>query len=345
MKYEQYTVWDSEKTEYTRHRIPGMTVTERGTVIIYNEARHDGDDWALMDIFAQRSEDGGRTFGERIYLARGSEEINTVNNPVMMQDKNGRIHFLYCENYSISGGRVLHRTSNDDGLNWSEARDITSATLPEYRNAFALGPGHGICTPDGTIAVPVWLVPRCYGKPIYSHSPSVISVLYSVDNGESWQLGDIMRGNSVDAVNPSETELALTSDGSVYLNARVDCHRRAVAYSENGYHSYSPLAADSALTDPICFGSCVGYSHGGTRGIIFANCDHESERKNVTVKLSLDDGRTWSYKRSICTERGGYVECNADNRNGDIYVLYEENWGKKCHLAVFDLEWITRGSN
>ena len=102
MKYEQYTVWDSEKTEYTRHRIPGMTVTERGTVIIYNEARHDGDDWALMDIFAQRSEDGGRTFGERIYLARGSEEINTVNNPVMMQDKNGRIHFLYCENYKHS---------------------------------------------------------------------------------------------------------------------------------------------------------------------------------------------------------------------------------------------------
>ena len=340
MKFENYVVWDAEKTEYVRHRIPGMIITDRGTVIIYNEARHDGSDWAVMDIFAQRSEDGGKSFGERIYLARNSETVNTVNNPVMMQSADGRLHLLYCENYSVLGGRVLHRTSDDDGVTWGEVRDITASTLPEYRNAFAIGPGHGIRTPDGTLAVPVWFVPKCHGADVYDHHPSVISVLYSRDNGEGWQLGDIMKGDGASVTDPSETGLAITSDGSVYLNARVTRHHRAVAYSGNGYCDFTPLCPDKALTDPICFGSCATYARDGVHGIIFANCDHEKERKNVTVKLSLDDGRTWSFSKVIDAERGGYVECGVDNRTGDIFVLYEENWGAKCHLAIFDLDWL-----
>lgn len=340
MKFEHITVWDADNTEYVRHRIPGMIITEKGTVIIYNEARHEGDDWAAMDIFAQRSTDGGKTFGDRIYLARNSETVKTVNNPVMMQDDSGRIHFLYCENYSILGGRVLQRVSDDDGISWSKPRDITASTLPEYRNAFALGPGHGIRTQDGALAVPVWFVPKCYGSDVYDHHPSVISVLYSADNGESWQLGDIIRGDRGEVTEPSETALAITADGSVYLNARVTKPHRAVAYSQNGYCGFSPLTADTALTDPVCFGSCAAYSRDGVHGIIFANCDHATERKNVTVKLSLDDGRTWKYKKVIDADHGGYVECGVNNGTGDIYVLYEENWGKKCHMAIFDLEWL-----
>ena len=54
----------------------------------------------------------------------------------------------------MNGGRVLVRHSDDDGLTWSEPEDITAATLPEYRNAFALGPGHGIMT-GGTLIIPV----------------------------------------------------------------------------------------------------------------------------------------------------------------------------------------------
>ena len=234
----------------------------------------------------------------------------------------------------------MQRVSDDDGISWSEPRDITAATLPEYRNAFALGPGHGICTPDGTLAVPIWMVPKCHGTDVYSHHPSVISVLYSVNHGETWQLGDIIRGDREGVIEPSETVLALTSDGSVYLNARVVSHRRAVAYSKNGYCDFTALTPDEALTDPICFGSCVTYSKNGVHGIIFANCDHEAERKNVTVKLSLDDGKTWSYSKVIDADRGGYVECGVNNSTGDVFVFYEEKWGNKCHMAIFDLDWL-----
>jgi sialidase-1 len=330
------TVWKREDSPYANNRIPGMIVTARGTLILYNEAREKGGDWAHMDIFMQRSEDFGRTFGEPIYLARGNDRFKTVNNPVMAEDQNGVLHFLHCEDYSIRGGRVLHRISTDDGLTWSEPQDITRMTLPLYRNAFALGPGHGICTKDGTLIFPIWMVPKCYEQEITSHVPSCISTLYSRDCGMSWQMGEILIGNS-EAVSPNETTVTPTSDGRIYLNARVNKHHcRAVSYSQNGYRGWSPLTLDRSLTDPCCFGSSVTVETDGRTAILFANCDSESDRKNVTVRVSFDDGKTFSHKKVIDPDRGGYVEIAADQRNGLVYILYEENWGKSCHLCVMD---------
>ena len=104
--YESKELW-SPTEEYTNHRIPGMLVTKRGTLIVYCEARRTASDWATMDILMQRSEDQGKSFGEPFKLAKGNAEHKTVNNPVMVQDKNGRIHFLYCEDYTVNGGRAL----------------------------------------------------------------------------------------------------------------------------------------------------------------------------------------------------------------------------------------------
>ena len=331
-------LWTRENNSaYARNRIPGMTVTSKGTLIVYNEARMAGNDWAHMDIFMQRSEDHGKTFGAPILLAAGTEEIPTVNNPVMVEDHAGCLHFLYCENYAIRGARVLHRVSNDDGRTWSAPIDVSRMTLPFYRNAFALGPGHGICTKDGTLVIPIWMVPKCYEQEITAHGPSCISTLYSRDNGVSWQMGEIMLGDS-STPSPNETELALTSDGCVYLNARTKEHCRAVSYSSNGYNGWTPLRPDRTLTDPCCFGSTVSYCENGRNVLLFANCDSETERKNVTVRISFDDGKTWSHKKVLDADRGGYVETAVDSDCGTIYVLYETDWGKTCRLVVTDLD-------
>ena len=152
--YDAKELWRPTE-EYSNHRIPGMLVTKCGTLLVYCEARRTASDWATMDILLQRSTDGGASFSSPYKLAEGNEAHKTVNNPVMMQDKNGRIHFLYCEDYTVCGGRTQRRYSDDDGISWSEPIDISEATQPEYHNAFAFGPGHGITAPDGTLIVPV----------------------------------------------------------------------------------------------------------------------------------------------------------------------------------------------
>ena len=208
-------LWQRD-AHYSNHRIPGMLVTSRGTLLAYREARQTMSDWARMDILLSRSEDFGETFQPDAVLAEGTETHPTVNNPVMAEDQTGRIHFLYCEDYGVEGGRVLHRTSDDDGVTWSAPEDISAATAPEYRNVFAFGPGHGICLKNGTLLFPVWLVPKSAGNRPKAHGPSEITTLYSTDNGASWHLGDLLR-HSADTPSPNETTAAERADGSVYL--------------------------------------------------------------------------------------------------------------------------------
>lgn len=324
---------------YCCYRIPGMTVTAVGTLLTVCEARHTSDDWGRMDILLRRSEDGGKTFSEPVVIAEGTQLHPTVNNPVLVCDDCGRIHFFYCEDYAVNGGRVLQRISKDDGLTWSECRDITASTQPEVRNVFAFGPGHGICTENGTLLIPFWRVPKRYRAALYSHFPSEIGTLWSRDNGETWHVGEILSTRD-GLLTPNETEIAELSDGRIYLNTRlgVGLTYRAHAYSKNGIDNWENFEPDFETDDPICFGSCVTFSYKSKRDVLcFANCDSKTERKNVTLRLSLDCGKSWCCKHVIDKENGGYVELAADSRRRRIYVLYEENAGAAQHLVTFGL--------
>ena len=301
--FEIKDIWCPDDN-YSNHRIPGIIVTKNGTLLIYCEARRTSSDWAMMDILLQRSENGGESFGAPILLAKGTEEHKTVNNPVMVEDSRGRIHFLYCEDYTINGGRVLRRFSDDDGLTWSEPIDITDSAWPEYHNAFALGPGHGIKANDGTLIIPIWMVQKVQGAPLSAHSPSVVSTLYSTDNGESWSLGEII--SDIEGVkNPNETVAAITEDGKVYLNMRMQGKCRVVAYSDNGYSGWNEYHADENLPDPQCFGSVLSYDDGEhSYSVLFVNCNSTEKRENITVRISTDDGKTYPLSRTIDKERG-----------------------------------------
>ena len=337
--FEIKELWRGGDT-YVRHRIPGMIVTRKGTILAYNEARQAGDDWAVMDILLQRSTDRGKTFGEFIKLAEGNETCNTVNNPVMVEDKNGRIHFLYCENYTVKGGRAMRRYSDDDGLTWSEPVDITEFTNPDYHNAFAFGPGHGIMTKDGTLIIPVWMVPKFYEAPVKSHTPSVVTTFYSKDNGETWELGNFL-GTNTEIICPNETSAALTSEGRVHLNIRFQGFCRAKAYSENGYSDWQDYAPDYKLPDPGCFGSVAAYNDGKhPYTMIFANCATKEDRSHVTVHASFDNGKTYPISKLIDADRGGYVEVAVDNKEKLIYVIYEEKWGLVDYFVTFDYDWL-----
>ena len=324
---------------YEKHRIPGLFITQSGTLLAYNEARRTADDWAMMDVLCQRSTNGAKTFSPFFPLATGTERHPTVNNPVMMQDSNGRIHFLYCESYGTNGGRVLRRFSDDDGLTWSDVIDVTPFTSPDERTCFAFGPGHGITLQNGRMLVPVWLVPKCYNQPTRKHGPSVITTFTSDDNGETWSLGEWI-WTSAAVVSPNETAAAALSDGRVYLNIRSQASYRCRAYSANGATSWQEIEPDFALADARCFGSLVTVNNAdGEQILLFANCSNPEARDHVTVRASRDGGKTWFAAKLVDELRGGYVEMNATDAE-HIYLLYEEDFGAKCHLCTFNLDWL-----
>ena len=47
-----------------------------------------------MDVYIQRSTDGGKTFGDPIYIAYGTPEYATINNPVIIVGNDNTLHFL-----------------------------------------------------------------------------------------------------------------------------------------------------------------------------------------------------------------------------------------------------------
>ena len=323
--------WEQDGN-YERLRIPGMTVTHKGTILAYFEARREDSDWSDMDILLYRSTDCGESFSPPIRLAAGTPEHPTVNNPVMVEDKDGVLHFIFIEDYTIHGGGIYHRISKDDGITWSERTEITAFANPDFHNAFALGPGHGICTADGTLLFTCWMVPKSYKSDEKSHTPSVLSTFYSSDNGKTWLLGEILP-EVYGLFSPNEAQVAQLSDGTVYLNCRIcGFEYRGRAYSKTGFSGWREYEADTSLPDPHCFASTITYTlPGGREILLFSNCASKSARNNVTLSGSFDGGKTWEIIKAIDKSNGGYVEMNTDGKN--IYILYEHNGGEKMSFV------------
>ena len=343
-------IWHGGRKEsiYDAVRIPGIIITDKGTLIAFAEGRdyHNNSglhgDWAAIQLIMKRSTDGGETWSDTIILCNGTKEGKTTNNPVMIADGD-IIHMLYSLCYGLEkvGGGVFYMKSEDDGLTWSEPKDISaSCYTDEYaRCLVGIGPGHGIVLSEnsrnpGMLLIPVWMTPVTNSSGNDSaHRPSVVSTLYSLDRGNTWQLGEVIFSTE-EMPNISETGAVELSDGSVMINMRNEspAKRRAVAVCETGYSNWSAPRFDKTLIDPICFGSILRYDK---NTILFVNCASESSRTNLTLHASSDDGKTWEVSRSLAPV-AGYADI-AIGRDGTIYVLYEIKAGEiSINLLKFD---------
>jgi sialidase-1 len=330
---EKTDLFTARQGGYHTYRIPGIVRTLDGTLLAYATAR-DADIWDYgnYDTVMRRSTDGGKTWGPMEVLVHSGK--STVDNCVLIVDRKqkGLIHHLYCTDYA----HTYYRRSTDDARTFSEAVEITqpfAAFASEY--AFILqatGPGHGIQLEDGRLIVPVWF------SPSKQQFPSAVSLIYSDDHGQTWNRGQIIVRSGDPATHPMEGVVAQLSDGRVMMNIRneADAHLRAVSCSPNGATDWTTPTFDPNLKEPICFGSLLAIPReiAGAGGmLLFSNPDnvardvklgpeHYRDRKNMTVKLSLDDGATWS--KSVVIEPGfsGYSDLGI-GADGTVYCLYE----------------------
>ena len=319
---------------FAAKRIPGILFTPAGTVLWWCEARDTLSDWARIDLQLVRSEDGGKTFSEPMALASGNAEHPTVNNPVLIAGRDGTLFFLYCRDYSVDGGDVFLRMSRDDGRTWTEPRDLMSSTRPAEHNAFAIGPGHGIETPDGTLLCPIWYVKKSAGMEPRSHHPAVVSSFFSRDGGGSWTLGEEIPATA-DCPDPNETAAAILSDGSVYFNVRLTgAGVRGETRSMTGTEGFSPLSPIPEMPDPTCMGSVISLRIGGRHVLISSNCASRTERKHLTLRASFDDGRTWPKSLEIEPGDAGYSDLALiPGDDPAILVVYEQRFGETLRLA------------
>jgi len=349
------------------YRIPGIVVTKRGTILAYAEGRRKtGGDWDTIDIVLRRSTDGGATFSpmQVIGQIQGKIERNpvaiarkqgqapdvTYNNPVAIADKNGAVHFLFCIEYM----RVFYMRSDDDGKTFSTPVEITKS-LEAFRPAYdwrvvATGPGHGIQLKNGRLLVPIWMALGTQGN---GHGPSSAATIYSDDQGKTWKCGEIAVPDTPEFSSPNETTAVQLADGRVMLNTRAASahNRRVIVVSPDGATGWSKPRYQEDLPDPICAAGFLSMSQKKGSILLFTNPDNlnradgkdqiSKDRKNVTMRVSFDQGATWAVKRSIEPDRSGYSDL-AVLPNHDILCFYESA-GKYLTLARFTLDWVKSG--
>jgi sialidase-1 len=376
---EKQDLFKAGEGGYKQQHIPGLVVTAKGTVLAWCEARQKGGDWDAIDILLRRSTDDGKTWSaaQKVSDVPGPKTKNpvalrmknvdpkdvTYNNPVLIADRDGTVHMLFCLEYM----RCFYQRSTDDGVTWSVPVEITAA-FEKFRAAYdwkvlATGPDHGIQLKSGRLIVPVWLSTGTGGN---AHRPSVVATIYSDDAGKTWRAGEIAVPCTDAWVNPSETLPLELADGRVMLNARNESktHRRLITISADGAIGWSTPRFDAALLEPICMGGLIRYSlatTGGKNRILFCNPDNlaradgkeapgkNRDRKNLTVQLSYDEGQTWAVKKSVEPGWGAYSDIAVTPR-GTILCFYGTGAksgfaGDRLTLARFNLAWLTDGKD
>ena len=363
---------------YNIYRIPSIVSTSKGTLLAFCSARSgEGRDYDPIDIVMRRSADNGKTW-EPMKLLVHNDSLLSDNATPIVDRISGEIHLLYQVDYA----KCYYIKSKDEGTGWSEPIDIT-ATVNEFQKVYpwvvlAPGPGHGIQLTNGRLIVPFWLSDGTgneFGSRHRGHRPSIVTSIFSDDHGKTWQTGEIAIHDNDTTVIPNETSCVQLVDGRVMFNSRNESinYRRLITYSNDGATNWSkPIFAD-AFFEPICFGSMVRYSmipEQSKNRILFCNPDSRYDpwvaekqntsrsaryrhRTNLTIRMSYDEGNTWTVSKVIDPEIAGYSDI-AVTPNGFIHVFYEggsisENklHTRSSHVSIvsFNLEWLTDGKD
>ena len=313
-------------------------------------------------VWVKRSEDGGKTWGERIKVGKRVEIEEDMTDggryrkykdvqwsrlgTHVVDEKTGEI-LVFAAN--LKGVEILYR-SKDHGKTWT-TEDIV---IKPDMNGWVATP-NAACDPGvtlrygkkkGRLLVPsrvfVEYVNKSRGARAYDKHYS--NALYSDDGGKTWTpSAPFPLGGT------GEAGLVQLKDGRIYYNSRTHNRpgNRRIAYSHDGGETWVDEHEDDELFDgpPDVYGckaALVRLPY-DDRDVLVFSTPSRNDRQDITVWVSFDGGETWPAKRLVKEGPGNYTWLAAGRKGtpseGMIYLVAGKDW-----MARFNLAWIMERS-
>ena len=159
-----------------------------------------------------------------------------------------------------------------------------------------------------------------------------LHLIESTDHGLTWHL------LLVPIVPADESKVIELPDGRWMVNSRVNeggCRYIHVSDDKGRTWTSNP---HPSLPDPGCNGAIVRYPYYGEDGcLLFVNAADPEQRRNLTLRYSLDWGLTWSDGLVLVEGDAGYSDI-AVLPSGEIVVFYERDGYTVNEAAVIDPE-------
>ena len=341
----------------SNYRIPAIITAKDGSIVAFTDKRkyNNTDLPEDIDIICNRSTDGGHTWSEPITIAQGTGRFQGYGDAALVhsKDENGLLAVfvggqgLWTSTPSVPQNSYMVR-SNDNGQTWTEPEVIThfiygkDCTDPTRKNWYAsfFGSGNGLLTSTGRIMFVAAIRESGNNNTLYNY------VVYSDDNGETW---NVSGRASVGGDEAKVTELA---DGRILMSIRHGGNRWYNISSDGGLTwQYNPSTWYD-IAAPACNGDLIRYTsvnNGDDKNRLLHSVPTGTERKNVTIFVSYDEGQTWPTSRCIVPYSSAYSSlCILPDNTIGIYVEEDFYTGKDNYSTVFynfSLEWLTKGAD
>lgn len=331
------------------YRIPGLVTSNGGTLLAVYDVRYNNsvDLQEYVDVGLSRSTDGGQTWEDMRIVMQFDEfgglpkAQNGVGDPAILVDKNtGTIWVIAAWTHGMGNGRAWFNSqqgmdinhtaqlvlakSDDDGKTWSKPINITSQVKDPSWYFLLQGPGNGITMEDGTLVFPIQYIGA-------DKIPNA-GIMYSKDHGQTWKIHNHARTNT------TEAQVVEIERGVLMLNMRDNRgESRAVSTTKDMGQTWKEHESSrTALHDPVCMASLIKVKAKnnvlGKDILLFSNPNTVKDRKDITIKASLDGGLTWLEENQLLLDEdyGWGYSCLTMIDKETVGIIYE---GSTAHMT------------